>query len=156
MIAKPLTQLLSVLDVTRSHSRPHVSDDNPFSESQFKTLKYHPSFPERFEGLADGLQFCRAFFAWYNLEHHHSALCYLTPSDAHFGRAPEILAHRHQILLAAYQSHPERFVRGAPRLQTLPAAVWINPPPNPALTTLSSSPLISTGSSSTVQSGAQA
>ena len=126
-----LTQLLAKLDIQQSHSRPHVSDDNPFSESQFKTLKYHPGFPERFGGLDDGLAFMRKFFPWYNEEHRHSGICYLTPSDVHHGRADETLRRRHEVKLAAYQAHPERFVR-APALIQLADAVYINRPDRPA------------------------
>ncbi len=127
MKAKPLVQLLAALDVVRSHSRPHVSNDNPFSESQFKTLKYHPSFPDRFGGLDDGLAFCREFFPWYNCEHHHSGIAYLTPHDVHYGRAAEVLRRRDEVMLAAYARHPERF-RRPPTPMVLPPAVWINPP----------------------------
>jgi len=128
MRSKRLSQLLADLDVTRSHSRPHVSDDNPYSESQFKTLKYHPSFPERFGGHEDGRAFCREFFPWYNDEHHHGALAYLTPQQVHFGHADEALQRRHGTMLAAYARHPTRFIGGPPQLPTLPRAVYINPP----------------------------
>jgi putative transposase len=128
MKSKLLSQLLAQLDIERSHSRPHVSNDNPFSESQFKTLKYHPSFPEKFGGLDDGLAFCREFFPWYNEHHHHGALAYLTPHQVHYGQAEEALRQRHEVLLTAYQAHPERFVAGPPRMPTLPRAVYINPP----------------------------
>jgi putative transposase len=133
MKAKPMVQLLSALDVVRSHSRPHVSDDNPFSESQFRTLKYHPEFPDRFGGLDDGLAFCRTFFPWYNDEHHHSGIAFLTPSDVHYGRADEVLRRRRVALTTAYAAHPERFPRGVPAPAPLPSAVWINKPkPQPA------------------------
>jgi len=128
MRSKPLVQLLSALDIARSYSRPQVSNDNPFSEAAFKTLKYHPTFPDRFGGLDDGLMFCRSFFPWYNTEHHHSALQYLTPSDVHHGRAEQVLQQRHQLMLQAYQAHPERFVGGAPRLRQLDRVVYLNPP----------------------------
>ena len=127
MRSKTLAQLLAVLDVERSHSRPYVSDDNPFSESQFKTTKYHPTFPGKFGGLDDGLAYCRTFFPWYNDEHHHSGLACLTPSDVHFGRAADLLRQRHEVRMAAFHAHPERF-RHAPKPMTLPPAVWINPP----------------------------
>ena len=132
MRAKPLVQLLSVLDVERSHSRPRVSNDNPFSESQFRTLKYHPDFPDRFGGLVDGLEYCRSFFPWYNDEHHHSGIAFLTPSDVHYGRADQIICRRQQALDLAYAAHPERFVRRAPRHPPMPSAVWINPPSSQA------------------------
>jgi putative transposase len=130
MRSKRLSQLLADLDVTRSHSRPHVSDDNPFSESQFKTLKYHPRFPGRFGGQEDGLAFCREFFPWYNDEHHHSALAYLTPRQVHLGQTNELLRQRHETMLGVYARHPERFVGGPPQLATLARAVYINPPPS--------------------------
>jgi putative transposase len=128
MRSKLLSQLLADLDVGKSHGRPHTSNDNPFSESQFKTLKYHPAFPRKFHGDVDALAFCRPFFAWYNDEHHHSGIAMLTPADVHYGRADSALAHRHDVLMAAYHAHPERFVNGPPRRQELPAAVYINPP----------------------------
>lgn len=128
MKSKLLSQLLAQLDIQRSHSRPHVSNDNPFSESQFKTLKYHPSFPDKFGGLDDGLSFCRDFFPWYNDNHHHSALAYLTPRQVHYGQAEEVLRQRHEVLMTAYQAHPERFVVGPPRMPSLARAVYINPP----------------------------
>jgi putative transposase len=131
MISDGLTQLLAKLDMPKSHSRPHVSNDNPFSESQFKTLKYHPGFPERFGGLDDGLVHCRQFFPWYNDEHRHSGICYLTPSAVHHGHAEELLRRRHATKRAAYDAHPERFVR-PPALIELPKAVYINPPDRPA------------------------
>ena len=128
MRSHTLAQLLASLDVTASFSRPHVSDDNPFSESQFKTLKYHSTFPERFGGIPDGKAFCESFFPWYNREHHHSGIAYLTPYDVHYGLADEKLAQRHIVQLAAFQAHPERFINGPPRRGTLPPAVYINPP----------------------------
>ena len=128
MKAKTTAQLLATLGVERSHSRPHVSNDNPFSESQFKTLKYHPGFPKRFGGLEDALGYCRGFFPWYNEEHRHSGLLFLTPQVVHYGQADEALDRRQATLLCAYEAHPERFVHGPPRRPELPAAVWINPP----------------------------
>jgi putative transposase len=132
MKSKLLIQLLANLDVTRSHSRPHVSNDNPFSESQFKTMKYHPTFPDRFGGLDDGLTFCRSFFPWYNDEHHHGGISYLTPHEVHYGKADAVLQRRHDVLMASYNLHPERFVHGPPRLQSLARAVYINPPSEPS------------------------
>jgi putative transposase len=128
MISKTLAEKLCDLGVEKSHSRPHVSNDNPFSESQFKTLKYWPDFPDRFDGQGHAHGLLRRFFPWYNHEHHHSALCFLTPAVVHHGRAEQVLAERHHVQMAAYLKHPERFVNGPPRLQILPAAVYINPP----------------------------
>jgi putative transposase len=128
MTAKPVAQLLADLGVTKTHSRPHTANDNPFSESQFKTLKYRPEFPDRFGCLEDASGFCRPFFTWYNTQHYHSALGLLTPDSVHYGRAPEVIAQRQQVLTAAYLAHPQRFVRHPPRPPQLPAAVWINPP----------------------------
>jgi putative transposase len=128
MRSKLLSQLLVALDIGRSHGRPQVSNDNPFSESAFKTLKYHPGFPDKFGGLEHGLTYCRSFFPWYNTEHHHSGLEYLTPHQVHYGHAAEVLQQRHQVMLAAYQAHPERFVGGPPQLRHLDRAVYINPP----------------------------
>jgi putative transposase len=133
MVAKPLAFMLAELGVTKSHSRPYQSNDNPFSEAQFKTMKYHPAYPERFGDLLDAREWGQVFFPWYNHEHHHSALGLLTPADVHYGRAPQILAQRQVTLLQAYQQHPERFVKGQPVPAQLPEAVWINPPkPEPA------------------------
>jgi putative transposase len=128
MTSRPVAHLLATLGVTKTHSRPHVANDNPFSEAQFKTVKYHPLFPDRFGSIHDALSFGRVFFPWYNHEHRHSALVMLPPAIVHRGFGDEVLRQRHQTLLEAYRRHPERFVRGAPRLQTLPRAVWINPP----------------------------
>jgi len=128
MTSKPVAGLLADLGVTKSHSRPHTSDDNPFSEAQFKTLKYRPDFPERFGGLEDAQTFLRSFFPWYNHEHHHSALGLLTPAQVHYGQTAVVLAQRQKVLHVAYAAHPERFVRHAPRPQVPPPAVWINPP----------------------------
>ena len=128
MTSKSVAQLLADLGVTKTHSRPHVSNDNPYSESQFKTLKYRPGFPAQFGSLADARAWARPFFQWYNHEHHHSGIGLLTPATVHGGRATETIAARQQVLTAAYLAHPERFVRGAPTPPTLPTAVWINPP----------------------------
>ena len=127
MTAKSFALLLADLGVTQSLSRPHVSDDNPFSEAQFKTLKYHPTFPDRFGALEDARAWCVRFFDWYN-HHHHSGLGWMTPADVHFGRVEEVRAKRARALDAAYQRHPERFVRRPPTPPKLPDAVWINPP----------------------------
>lgn len=128
MTSKSLALLLADLGVAKSHSRPHVSDDNPFSEAQFKTLKYHPGYPERFGSLPDARGWGREFFDWYNNEHHHTALGLLTPADVHYGRSAVVLAKRQEVLQRAYEAHPERFVKGAPKVLELPPAVWINPP----------------------------
>jgi putative transposase len=133
MTSKPVAFLLSDLGVTKTHSRPHVSDDNPFSESQFKTLKYRPEFPDRFGSIQDARGFCQVFFPWYNTEHHHSGIGLLTPEVLHYGRAEEVVQRRQQVLSQAYERNPERFVRLPPRPPAQPTAVWINPPvPKPA------------------------
>lgn len=129
MTAHSVAQLLATLGVTKSHSRPYVSNDNPFSEAQFKTLKYQPTFPERFGSLEDARAWARPFFHWYNHVHHHSALGLMTPAAIHFGQAEQLYQQRQAVLQAAYQAHPERFVRGRPVPPALPTAVWINPPP---------------------------
>jgi putative transposase len=129
MRAKTFAQTLADLGVTKTHSRPHVSDDNPFSEAHFKTLKYRPDFPgDGFGSLADTLSWCRPFFDWYNHQHRHEALGLLTPADVHFGRAPQILAARQRVLDAAFAAHPERFVRRPPMVGEPPKEVWINKP----------------------------
>jgi putative transposase len=132
MTSKCVAQLLADLQVRKSHSRPHVSNDNPFSESQFKTLKYRPGYPKRFGSLEDARAWARPFFHWYNHEHHHTGLNLLTPAMVHHGKADEVLAARQQVLDKAYELHPERFIRRAPRAGKLPEAVWINPPPAPS------------------------
>ena len=129
MTSKPVAFLLGDLGVTKTHSRPHVSDDNPYSESQFKTLKYRPDFPDRFGSIEDARSFSRVFFGWYNREHHHSGIGLLTPDIVHHRRSAQIIAARQETLLAAYSSHPERFVRRSPQPPILPTAAWINPPP---------------------------
>ena len=128
MRSKPVALLLADLAVTKTHSRPHVSNDNPFSEAQFKTLKYSPHFPERFGSLEDGRAFGQDFFRWYNHEHHHSGLGFLTPAVVHYGVAAAVREQRQHVLAAAYAAHPERFVNGRPHPADLPTAVWINPP----------------------------
>src|SRR5476651_1380090 len=128
MTSQTVAQLLAVLGVIKSHSRPQVSNDNPFSESQFKTLKYQPEFPQRFASHEHGLTFCRGFFPWYNDEHHHWGLGLMTPATVHTGRAIEVLTARQVTLSAAYAATPERFVQREPRPLRLPDAVWINPP----------------------------
>jgi putative transposase len=131
MTSKPVALLLADLGVTKTHSRPHVSNDNPFSEAQFKTLKYRPEFPDRFGAIVDARAFCQTFFPWYNTEHHHAGLGLLTPADVHFGRTALRAAARAAVLAAAHAAHPERFVRGVPHPPAVPSAVWINPPKPP-------------------------
>jgi putative transposase len=128
MQAKSVALLMADLGVNKSHSRLHVSNDNPYSEAQFKTLKYYPTYPGRFGSLADARQWAHDFFGWYNHEHHHSGLGLLTPADVHYDRAAAVLAQRQVVMQQAYERHPERFVNGPPRLPELPVAVWINPP----------------------------
>jgi len=128
MRSKPVALLLADLGVNKTHSRPQVSNDNPFSESQFKTMKYRPEFPDRFGSVEHGRAFGHVFFPWYNNEHHHSGLGFLTPAAVHYDLAEGIREKRKQVLLAAYAAHPERFVKGTPQPAELPSAVWINPP----------------------------
>ena len=127
MTSKPVAHLLADLGVTKSHSRPHVSNDNPFSESQFKTMKYCPTFPDRFVSLEHARSFTDGFFGHYNHLHHHSGLALLTPADVHHGRAEAVTVARQEVLDAAYAAHPERF-RTPPKAPRLPEAVWINKP----------------------------
>jgi putative transposase len=131
MTSHAVAQLLATLGVTKSHSRPHVSNDNPFSESQFKTLKYRPEFPDRFGSQEDAKAFCRRFFTWYNDEHYHSGIAMLTPAMVHYATAASVLDQRQHTLDLAYVAHPERFVNARPTPPSLPNAVWINPPPSP-------------------------
>ena len=128
MVAKPVAFLLADLGVTKSHSRPHTSNDNPFSESQFRTLKYRPEFPDRFGCYEDAHAFCSRFFGWYNDEHRHSGIGFHTPADVHYGRAERSASKRAIVLNDAYAAHPERFVRKPPQPPALPTAVWINEP----------------------------
>jgi putative transposase len=128
MRSQGVAALLGALGITKTHSRPHVSNDNPYSEAQFKTLKYCPEFPDRFGSYEDALGFCRRFFGYYNQEHRHSGIGLMTPHAVHYGLAPQIVATRQATLLAAYTRHPERFVRKPPRPPRLPEAAWINPP----------------------------
>jgi putative transposase len=131
MKSKPVALLLADLGVTKTHSRPYTSDDNPFSESNFKTLKYRPDFPERFGCIEDARAHCQRFFHWYNHEHRHSGIAFLAPHDLHQGRAADILAARSRTLEAAFQANPTRFKGQCPTPQQPPEAVWINPPPAP-------------------------
>jgi len=128
MTSKPVALLLSDLGVTKSHSRPHVSNDNPYSEAQFKTLKYRPDFPARFGSIEHARAHCRDFFAWYNEEHHHAGLGYLRPCEVHWGLAGEVVAQRARVLAEAYARHPERFPHGLPKPAKPPTEVWINKP----------------------------
>jgi putative transposase len=128
MTSKSLALLLGDLGVVKTHSRPHVSDDNPFSEAHFKTMKYRPNYPDRFGSIQDARLFCQEFFPWYNQQHHHSGLNLLTPADVHYGQAVQLISKRQAVLDLAYQAHPERFVRRPPLHPSLPNAVWINPP----------------------------
>jgi putative transposase len=134
MTSRPVALLMADLGVTKTHSRPHVSDDNPYSESQFKTLKYRPEFPQRFGSIEDARAFCQRFFAWYNQEHHHSGIALLTPEILHYGMAGEVIRQRQQVLNSAYARNPERFVRACPKPLPQPTAAWINPP-TPTLAT---------------------
>jgi putative transposase len=128
MTSKPVAFLLSDLGVTKTHSRPHVSNDNPYSESQFRTMKYRPGFPDRFGSIQDARVFAVGFFRWYNEEHHHSGISLLTPAALHHGQAPLIIAQRQAVLDAAYLVHPERFVNRPPVSNPAPSRVWINKP----------------------------
>ncbi len=128
MKSKNVAQLLVDLGVKKSHSRPHVSNDNPFSEAAFKTLKYRPGYPDRFGSIEDARQWAKDFFNWYNHEHHHVGIGLLTPMMVHNGTAAEVLARRTEVLQKVYEAHPERFVKGKPQAGRIPEAVWINPP----------------------------
>jgi len=128
MASKPVALLLADLGVTKSHSRPHVNNDNPYSEAQFKTLKYRPDFPSQFGSQEDARQFCQLFFPWYNQEHRHSGIGFYTPADVHLGRVQLRQERRAEVLDAAYSAHPERFVRKPPAPPQLPTAAWINRP----------------------------
>jgi putative transposase len=128
MTSKSVAFLLADLGITKTHSRPHVSNDNPFSEAQFKTLKYQPAFPDRFGSIQDARAHGHVFFPWYNNQHHHSGLGLLTPADVHHGLADQRLAAREAVLAVAYAAHPERFAAGFPHPPGRPAEVWINPP----------------------------
>jgi putative transposase len=131
MTSKPVALLLADLGVTQSHSRPHVSDDNPFSESQFKTLKYRPDFPGRFDSIEAARRHCQIFFAWYNDDHHHGGLGLHTAADIHYGTAEAVRDKRAAVLTDAYRAHPERFIRQPPQPPHLPTGSWINPPDQP-------------------------
>lgn len=128
MKSKAVAHLLADLGVTKTHSRPHVSNDNPYSESQFKTLKYCPEFPERFGSIQDARAFCRPFFDWYNQDHHHSGIALMTPEQVHYGMAPKVFDFRSQVLAEAFRRNPIRFKGKFPKPYVLPEAVWINRP----------------------------
>ena len=131
MTSKPVALLLADLGVTKTHVRPHVSNDNPFSEAHFKTLKYRPAFPTRFGSIQDTREYCHGFFSWYNTNHHHAGLGLLTPADVHHGRAEQRIAARAAVLAAAHTAHSERFPAGQPHPAARPLEVWINPPKVP-------------------------
>jgi putative transposase len=128
MTSVTVGQLLADLGVTKTHSRPHVSNDNPYSESGFKTLKYRPGFPEYFGSIEDARLFCQEFFTWYNTEHRHSGIAMLTPDNVHYNQCEAILNARSNTLMNAYLDHPERFVNGMPTVEQVPKEVWINKP----------------------------
>jgi len=128
MKSKPVALLLADLGATKSHSRPRVSNDNPFSEAQFRTLKYRPNFPDKFGSIEHARQHCVDFFTWYNHEHYHSGLALLTPHDVHHGKTAAKIAKRKVVLAAAFDAHPERFPHGLPTPNEPREAVWINPP----------------------------
>jgi putative transposase len=132
MTSKPVAQLLVDLGVARSHSRPHVSNDNPYSEAAFKTLKYAPVFPDRFGSLADARAFCEEFFDYYNHQHRHSGIGWHTPASVHDGTAAQIRAQRAATLEAAYAANPDRFTR-RPQPPRIPDTAWINQPSREAL-----------------------
>jgi putative transposase len=128
MTSKPVALLLGELGITKTHSRPYTSNDNPYSEAQFKTLKYRPDFPDRFGSFEDAETHCQGFVDWYNTEHHHTGLALLTPEDVHYGRAEQILHQRAEVLQAAFDAHPSRFKGKLPHPGKLPDKAWINPP----------------------------
>jgi transposase InsO family protein len=128
MKSKAVAYLLADLGITKTHSRPHVSNDNPYSESQFKTLKYHREFPDRFGSIQDARAFCQPFFTWYNKEHRHSGIALMTPEQVHYGMAEKVIQHRRQVLTDAFNKYPLRFKGKIPKPFPLPKAVWINKP----------------------------
>lgn len=130
MVSKPVALLLADLGITKTHSRPHTSNDNPYSEAHFKTLKYCPDFPDRFGSIQDARCFCKGFFTWYNQEHYHTGISLLTPRVLHYGQAEQVIQQRQQVLNRAYARHPERFVSKPPVHEPAPTAAYINPPKN--------------------------
>jgi len=133
MTSKSVAFLFADLGVEKTHSRPHVSNDNPYSESQFKTMKYRPEFPGRFDSIEQARSFCREFFDWYNTEHRHTGIGLLTPEAMHHGRGPAITVQCARVLAAAFTARPDRFVRCLPHPPAQPIAAWINPPEDAAL-----------------------
>jgi putative transposase len=134
MRSKPVAALLMDLDIAKTHSRPHVSDDNPYSESQFKTLKYRPDFPARFGSIEDARAHCQVFFHWYNTVHRHSGIGLMTPHTVHYGHHAVLTQQRRETLMTAFAAHPQRFNGLAPKPPTVPTAVWINPPKQEIIT----------------------
>ena len=128
MTAQPVAQLMATLGITKSHTRPYCSNDNPFSESAFKTLKYRPGFPDRFGSSPEARILCRELISWYNNEHRHSGIAMLTPAMVHYQRHQAVLQQRADVLAGAFKKHPERFVHGIPQVQEVPTEVWINKP----------------------------
>lgn len=128
MTSKPVAFLLSDLGITKSHSRPYVNNDNPYSESQFKTLKYHSDFPDYFVSIESSRLFCKNFFTWYNTKHYHSGIGLHTPETVHYGRTDHIKKERSRVLKTAFENHPERFKGKIPEPPRIPTAVWINQP----------------------------
>lgn len=128
MTSKCVAHVLSDLGIAKTHSRPHASNDNPYSEAQFKTLKYCPQFPRRFGSIQDARSFCRGFFSWYNQEHRHSGIGLVTPAQLHYGLAAQVVDQRRQVLKAAFEAHPCRFKGKLPQPPALPTAAWINKP----------------------------
>jgi transposase InsO family protein len=128
MTGKPLSQLLVDLGIGKSHSRPHTSDDNPFSEAQFKTMKYRPDYPDRFADMDEARQWVRIFFDWYNCQHYHSGLNLMTPVSVHYGEADAVQQQRQVVMTAAYEAYPARFAQGEPVVKGVPTTVYINPP----------------------------
>jgi putative transposase len=131
MKSKSVKELLADLDVGRSHSRPRVSNDNPYSEAGFKTLKYSPDFPARFGSFGEAEAFCQDYFVWYKQEHYHTGIALLTPAQVHYGEVEAVLAKRQATLDAAFAAHPERFGHRHPQVARLPETVWINRPAEP-------------------------
>jgi len=140
MRSRTVAQLLIYLGVAKSHSRPHTPTDNPYSEAQFKTIKYRPDYPGRFNGKEDARRWAQGFFHWYNHEHHHTSLGLMTPAAVHYGQAKAMYEQRRQVLAAAYAAHPHRFVRGEPTPPQWPEVVWINPPQSAPDTTDTTGP----------------
>jgi len=141
MRSKPVAALLIDLEVAKTHSRPHVSDDNPYSEANFRTLKYRPDMPDQLGSLPHARQVVRELVDWYNGEHYHTGLALLHPVDVHYGRSTAIIAARQRVLDEAHLRHPERFVRGGPTQKAPPAAAWINPPPMDPIASADQGPL---------------